>query len=75
MAAVQIEAMVWDEIEGQMVPWTFRVNPHHFIDVVIDGKVMDTLYAVGMVMDKADLILKVDLMLSIWKLSWEPVTS
>jgi len=62
---------LWDELEEEMVFWTFRVNANGYIDIVIEGKIMDTLLEIGEVRNMGELLSKVNELLEGWKIRWE----
>lgn len=65
---------LWDKLSGEMVVWVFRLNENRFVDVVIEGHVTDTLYELGCINEQGELLLKVEYLLSHWKIQWETAT-
>ena len=68
---MEITVKLWDELEEEMVFWTFRVNANGYIDIVIEGKIMDTLLEIGEVRNMGELLSKVNELLEGWKIRWE----
>jgi hypothetical protein len=70
---MEVTVEVFDNFEEHPVDWVFRVNGDGYIDVVIEEKVMDTLYELGEITDIAELIDCVHQLMAFWKLQWQNI--
>lgn len=63
--------MLYDGFEEEPVAWTFKVNGNGYIDIVIEGRIMDTLLELGEIENRQQLQQKVDYLLDHWKIAWK----